>query len=329
MGNEGSQPAGLEIEEKAVEATDAWTLHYASISCGNPRLSVFVGQSQEGRSPAALELSAKNLMLYRHPSIVKYVSSWKRGDCWNLATEEVKPLAEVLPQLTPIQICLGLHSILEALIFLHEKAEASHNNICCASIYVSHDGSWKLGGFENLCRFKDLTPEFLHRTRTRRYDRGIAPEEEEVNGLKTVKGSILEPWAIDTYAFGVLAEELLRSATSRTFGATSTNLSPADELPALSDFKDLLKKHLQHCNPSLRAKLSSVLKHPFFSHPLISIHGFLIDLPLKAESEKEEFFSMRGTSIDAHEVKEVATVYPISPPSVPQIPVPLPQQLLL
>ncbi|XP_071443756.1 protein-associating with the carboxyl-terminal domain of ezrin [Hetaerina americana] len=285
MGNEGSQPIGLEIEEKAVEATDAWTLHYASINGGTPRLSVFVGQTQEGKIPSALELSAKNLMLYRHPSLVRYISSWQRGDCWHLATEEIKPLAEVLSHLTPIQICLGLHSILKALTFLHDKAEASHNNVCCASVYVTPDGTWKLCGFEHLCRFKDLTPAFLKRTQPRRYERTITPEEDDTNGLKTLNGCLVEPWAVDTYAFGVLAEEVLRPGVGRAIGSFTSH-----DLPDLTEFKELMKKQLQNNVPSLRPKLNCLLDHPFFSHPLISIHGFLVDLPLKTEAEKEDFF---------------------------------------
>lgn len=60
-------------------------------------------------------------MLYRHPCILKFISSWKKSGRIHLATEEVKPLASVVASLTPLQICIGLHSILKALVFLHEK----------------------------------------------------------------------------------------------------------------------------------------------------------------------------------------------------------------
>lgn len=60
-------------------------------------------------------------MLYRHPCILKFISSWKKNGRIHLATEEVKPLASVIISLTPLQICVGLHSILKALVFLHDK----------------------------------------------------------------------------------------------------------------------------------------------------------------------------------------------------------------
>jgi hypothetical protein len=60
-------------------------------------------------------------MLYRHPCILKFVSFWNENGRIYLATEEVKPLASVITSLTPLQICVGLHSILKALVFLHDK----------------------------------------------------------------------------------------------------------------------------------------------------------------------------------------------------------------
>lgn len=91
-------------------------------------------------------------MIHRHPCIVKYISSWIRNNKFHLITEEVKPLTLIITTQSTLQICVGLHSILSAIIFLHKKAQSSHNNICCASIYVSSEGIWKLGGLEYLIK---------------------------------------------------------------------------------------------------------------------------------------------------------------------------------
>ena len=64
-------------------------------------------------------------MLNRHPNILKYVASWKINGQYHLATEEVRPLSQVLAQQTPLQLCIGLHSILKAVTFLHEKVVIS------------------------------------------------------------------------------------------------------------------------------------------------------------------------------------------------------------
>ncbi|XP_048513943.1 protein-associating with the carboxyl-terminal domain of ezrin isoform X2 [Athalia rosae] len=227
-------------------------------------------------------------MLHRHPCILKYVSSWHKGSKFFLATEEVKPLVQVIGMQTTLQICIGLHSILRALIFLHEKALASHNNVCSSAIYVTPDGFWKLGGLEYLCRFTELTPVYLQKTRNYRYEKAISPEED--GGKSAV---LMEPSAIDQFAFGVLAEEVL-------------SLKSDDDVPSISDFKELAKKHLQNADPSLRTKLSSVLVHPFFTHEFITIHGFLMELPLKNEAEKQDFFSNLVVQLNKFPEKIVA-----------------------
>lgn len=147
-------------------------------------------------------------MIYRHPCILKYVSSWRKGSEFFLAVEDVKPLSHILPTLNGLQICIGLHSILKALCFLHEKALVSHNNICVASIYVTKDGSWKLGGMEYLCGFKELNPDYMAKTANYRYDKSIDPNE-----IKHLKAEKVRNDFIDVYAFGALALEILKKVS--------------------------------------------------------------------------------------------------------------------
>lgn len=64
-------------------------------------------------------------MIYRHPYILKFISTWEHGGHKYLATERVQPLLTVLPYQNDIQMCLGLRTILCSLIFLIEKARPS------------------------------------------------------------------------------------------------------------------------------------------------------------------------------------------------------------
>uniref|UniRef100_A0A170YVL2 Protein-associating with the carboxyl-terminal domain of ezrin n=1 Tax=Triatoma infestans TaxID=30076 RepID=A0A170YVL2_TRIIF len=114
-------------------------------------------------------------------------------------------MQNVICKQTSLQICIGLHSILKAISFLHEKALSSHNNICQASVYVTPEGHWKLAGLEYLCRFSDLSARFLSESRQGRYDRGVAPNEN--NRVPQ------PPCGIDQYAFGVFVEEVLKPRT--------------------------------------------------------------------------------------------------------------------
>lgn len=62
-------------------------------------------------------------MIYRHPSILKFISSWERGSQKFLVTERCKPLQLDLGQQSNVQICLGLRNILCGLIFLVEQVK--------------------------------------------------------------------------------------------------------------------------------------------------------------------------------------------------------------
>lgn len=151
-------------------------------------------------------------MLHRHPSILKYVSSWSKGSKFYLATEEVKPLIQVIGSQTSLQICIGLHSILKALLFLHQNASGSHNNVCSSSIYVTSEGSWKLGGLEYFCRHSELNVAYFRKIKTYRYEHAMSPDEETL--IQTISD---DPSIIDKYAFAVLAEDVLKTKDEGIF----------------------------------------------------------------------------------------------------------------
>ncbi|KAL2742673.1 protein-associating with the carboxyl-terminal domain of ezrin isoform X1 [Vespula maculifrons] len=279
MGNEKSALNGIEIDEKAIEVTDFWTQYSANVQNYNSqKVSVFNSEpslhytASFGR-PTPLERIAKNLMLHRHPCILRYISSWHKGSKFFLCTEEAKPLIQVIDAQNALQICVGLYSIACALVFLHEKALTSHNNVCSGSIYITPEGCWKLGGFEYLCKFSEATSTYYQKIRNYRYERATCPNED-INALID-SGNLA---SIDVYAFGVLAEDILK-------------LKHADNIPALTEFQEFCKENLQSSDASLRCKLSTVLQHPFFTHDFIKIHGFLEELPLKTNEEKEVFFT--------------------------------------
>ncbi|EEZ97411.1 protein-associating with the carboxyl-terminal domain of ezrin [Tribolium castaneum] len=275
MGNDHSHLSGVEIEEKSVEVSDFWSHHSATIinSENTTNLSVLTGElfvdGPLWKTQTPLEKNSKHLMIYRHPCILRYISSWQKSSKYYLAVEEVVPLSHVLATQNALQICIGLHSILKALCFLHEKASISHNNICTAAIYASKEGSWKLGGMEYVCKFNELSSDFLKKTRNSRYNKAIDPNED-----KHIQGPRRD--FIDIFAFGVLVCEVLKSKD--------------EEIPGLTSFKELCKNDLQNIDVALRPKLSSLLDHEFFNHEFIVIHSFLAELPLKSDEEKMQFF---------------------------------------
>lgn len=294
MGNDKSTLNGIEIDEKAIEITDFWTQYSASVQNYNSqRVSIFISEpslhyTASFGKPTPLERIAKNLMLHRHPYILKYISSWHKGSKFFLCTEEAKPLIQVIDGQNALQICVGLYNIACALVFLHEKALATHNNVCSSSIYITPEGCWKLGGFEYLCKFSEVTSTHYQKIRSYRYEKATCPNED-INKLIASRNLA----SIDSYAFGVLAEDILK-------------LKHADNIPALSEFREFCKEQLQNPDPFLRCKLSSVLQHPFFTHDFIKIHGFLEELPLKNNEEKEIFFTNLVSDLKAFPEEVVA-----------------------
>lgn len=229
-------------------------------------------------------------MIYRHPCILKYISSWSKSSKFYLAVEHVRPLSHVFSSLSILQLCIGLHSILKALCFLHEKGKASHNNVCLASVYVTDDGKWKLGGMEFSCKYTELSKEHLSKSKANRYAAAIDVNEEEY-----IQKSDISKEFVDAYAFFVLVSELLKSDTSGNSGIFVCNpfyvFRISEDIPALQDFKALCKSGLGNINTHERPTLSDLIKHPFFNHDFIKIHSFLIELPLKSDKEKLEFFT--------------------------------------
>ncbi|CAK9821694.1 Protein-associating with the carboxyl-terminal domain of ezrin [Anthophora retusa] len=283
MGNKKSALSGLQIDEKPVEITDFWVHYMARVNGYNAQtVSVFVSEpslhySASFGNPSPLEKATKNLMLYRHPCILKYVSSWSRSSKFFLATEQVKPLIQTIETQNTLQICMGLYSILRALVFLHEKASTSHNNICESSIYVTPEGCWKLGGLECLCKSKELTSTYLKKIRNYRYEKAISSNEDVIVTSTNFA-------AIDAYAFGILAEDILK-------------LKDPSNVPSFLEFKQFCKENLQNPDPHLRSELSCVLQHPFFTHDFMRIYAFLEELPLKNNQEKEIFFGTLITQL--------------------------------
>ncbi|XP_075987620.1 protein-associating with the carboxyl-terminal domain of ezrin [Anticarsia gemmatalis] len=294
MGNESSQLSGLEIEDKAIEITDFWCHYQATIkdSCryfslkSDGSVSVFKGEAATGPLWAIstpLEKFSNNLLKYRHPCIVRYISAWQQRSTLHLATEYVQPLSQILNTLTPLQICIGLNNILRALVFLQEQAGMSHNNVSMSAVYVTGDGQWKLGGMQYLCPFADLTSAYLKHARIHRYDKAVDPNEDSYE--ITTK--------VDQYGFAVLVDDVFKDCHD-------------DEVPHLKEFRKYCRNSLQHQDPSQRPKLSDALLHNFFNHEFISIYKFLNFLPLKSEDEKCQFFSSILDNLKCYDEETVA-----------------------
>ncbi|XP_017061201.1 protein-associating with the carboxyl-terminal domain of ezrin [Drosophila ficusphila] len=274
MGNEGSKLKGLTIEKNAVEINDFWTLYNAELpttfndECCTKLLSIFqsevcVKDQLWSLGVGPTERAIKNLKIYRHPHILKYVTSWEKSGRNYLATEKVVPLNKVLDCQTDLEKCLGLRTILCSLIFLTEKALARHLNISTHNIYVTDSGNWRLSGFEYVWTATEVNKQLIDLARTF-LDPNICEENFE------------------QYSFAVLCEHVL--------SRRKTDSDDGDGTPHVHEFREYCGTHLKHQNTKLRPRLSAILLHPYFNHEFILIHSFLFELPLKSVQERQHFF---------------------------------------
>ncbi|XP_052790059.1 protein-associating with the carboxyl-terminal domain of ezrin-like isoform X2 [Mya arenaria] len=269
MGAESSTFISSEWSE--AEKNGLWWIQHGKTDSGD-EVSMFTPVKNDKKSENLLRKLTKQLRLVRHPCILIYLESQEDVDTPQLFTEKAVPLDSVLSTLDPIEICAGLHSVMQALSFLHEKAGVSHNNLHTGCIYVSTDGSWKLGGLEHATRFSETTATTLASSRKHREDTAIAPEEK---AGKVLPGSELGH-ARDVYAFAVMVEGMLE------------RLSELGEL--IKTFELRIQDECLDEEPRKRPKMASLLNDRLFTTEFLQIAAFLDNVALKSATERKKFF---------------------------------------
>lgn len=181
MGNDQSHLKNLNFSDKPAEKINECFLYDGEIQHKKITIIQEILESKIQDSTyfngTALERSIKNLVKIRHPKVLKYITSFKKGTTNLLAVERCSSLHLKLQKQSDYEICLGLKTILCSLIFLVEQANVRHLNVAIQSIYVTEDGSWKMFGFEHLFKTNDLTVDLLTKSLSHRYKDAIDPNE--------------------------------------------------------------------------------------------------------------------------------------------------------
>lgn len=182
---------------------------------------------------------------------------WCPGSGGHLLTEKASPLTVVRSLQTQHALCLGLQDVAQALLFLHEKGGVLHNNICQNAVFVTPAGRWKLAGLEFTTRL-DLVPHI--------HNQSVHHQSEKSR---------------DVLALGILITELLKESLDA----------------AAVQFREFARDQMLLPDSSRRPDLLTVLNQPYFKQDFVSVFGFLRDITLKTEEQKEEFFSSLGEQL--------------------------------
>lgn len=286
------------------DVADVWTLFRATsrdaAACSalvflfDPARSATVGTVGYGSSSSSktdlARAGVSQIKRLKHPDILQYRASAENADgSIFIATEPATPLATVLAsqkqEMNRESIQWGLYTISRALGFLHQSG-LIHGRVNAASIFVTPNGDWKLGGLEavtqhaaasSLGRHVSLQPAAYQ-----------SPEFANGNWQMVATSS---PGAVDSWSLGCLM-----------FHCHSGSLSSPDQLRKTQSIpKQLITAYqkLLASNPSSRAPAGQLPNHPYFkSSKFVELNLFVENLALKGELEREAFLTKLPSLMD-------------------------------
>ncbi|XP_076043349.1 uncharacterized protein LOC143026587 [Oratosquilla oratoria] len=269
MGNTEGSLSQLEVQRDNGQVFEDWTMAPGELS-GQPVTVFSASHPPTSRKRPYIERALQASKVYRHPGLLKYIDGGDVGGEIIVVTERVSPLLHMnLSKMSPLHVSTGLASIVETLIFLHDRAGVSHNNVSPASIFVNSEGTWKLWGLEYSCSFGDLTQDHIERISSYCHEKSIPPDDKS-------RISPSYQHARDCFAFAKLVEQVLLPQV-------------LEELPAAPDFLNVMRATAQHKDWTKRPRLSVLAAHQFFSHDFLQLYHNLTNILLMADDQRDLF----------------------------------------
>ncbi|XP_068210123.1 protein-associating with the carboxyl-terminal domain of ezrin isoform X2 [Palaemon carinicauda] len=272
MGNVDSALGQLEVDRDKGEVFEDWTMAPGELG-GTPVTVFSAAHPLTSRKRPYIERALQASRVYRHPGLLKYIDGGIIGGEVVVVTERAMPLLhQDLEMFSPLHISAGLLSVIETLVFLHDRAGVSHNNVSSSGIFVTSDGAWKLWGLEYSCSFGELTRDHIEHINSYCHEKSVPPDDKS-------RISPSYQHARDSYAFSCLVKEIL---------------SPDIITAGAEDFLNVINEKGLNKDWSQRPRLADLAKHQIFSHDFLKIHDNLSNVLLLHDHKREEFLQNVG-----------------------------------
>ncbi|TIB17428.1 hypothetical protein E3P77_00155 [Wallemia ichthyophaga] len=165
-------------------------------------LTIFVYNKHANQRYTQLATNAmRKLRTLRHPQILKFIDAIETDSMIYIATERATPLSKFLPSDDTIWLTWGLQSVSQALAFLHTLTHSIHGSVSSDSVFVSHSGEWKLGGFELCTTQTELSNGILESN----YDSKLAAPEAR-QGFDAIPTNPVS--SLDSFSLALLISQL-------------------------------------------------------------------------------------------------------------------------
>ncbi|KAG7166372.1 protein-associating with the carboxyl-terminal domain of ezrin-like [Homarus americanus] len=277
MGNADSTLGHLEVDRDKGEVYEDWMMAPGELE-GVPVTVFSAAHPSSSRKRPYIERALQASRVYRHPGLLKYLDGGMIGGEVVVVTERAAPLMHHdLEQFSPLHISAGLLSIIDTLVFLHDRAGVSHNNVSTASIFVTPDGAWKLWGLEYSCSFGELTRDHIEHINSYCHEKFIPPDDK-------TRITPAYQHARDSYAFACLVEDVLSPET-------------VSELAGAEDFLSLVQRCGLNKDWTQRPRLATLADHHIFSHDFLKLHDNLTNVLLLTDQKREEFLKSVADSL--------------------------------
>lgn len=274
MGNVDSALGQLEVDRDKGEVFEDWTMAPGELG-GTPVTVFSAAHPPTSRKRPYIERALQASRVYRHPGLLKYLDGGIIGGEVVVVTERATPLLhQDLEKFSPLHISAGLLSIIDTLVFLHDRAGVSHNNVSAGGIFVTSEGAWKLWGLEYSCSFGELTRDHIEHINSYCHEKSVPPDDK-------ARISPTYQHARDSYAFSCLVKDILSHDI-------------VSEIAGAEDFLAVINKDGLNKDWSQRPRLVTLAEHQVFSHDFLKIHDNLTNVLLLSDQKREEFLQNVG-----------------------------------